>query len=178
MPRKTRRAAPAPLARRRPSWPSYVLTAFVAAVLGSGLTWAALRAKATHGPGRASQTPRDALVAGNAAFDHKNWAVAVTDYNQAISAGLDDPDIHTDLGTAYRGLHQPQQALQQYAIAQREDPQHENSLLNQGIVYAFDLNDASQAATVWHQYLQRFPHGQHAADVRHFLTVIQQPPKS
>ena len=112
-------------------------------------------------------------AAGNAAFDHKDWATAVADYTQAITDGDDNPDLRTDLGTAYRNLHQPQQALAQYATAQREDPRHENSLLNQGIVYAFDLHDTAQAASVWRQYLQRFPQGQHVADVRHFLTVTR-----
>ena len=114
-----------------------------------------------------------ARAAGNAAFDRKDWPTAVADYTQAITAGLDNPDVRTDLGTCYRNMQQPQQALDQFTIAQREDPQHENSLLNQGIVYAFDLHDTTQAASVWRQYLRRFPHGQHVTDVRHFLAVTQ-----
>ena len=113
------------------------------------------------------------MTLGNAAFDQKNWAQAAAYYTQAIAAGTDTADIRTDLGTSFRNLHQPQKALEQFAIAQREQPDHENSLLNQGIVYAFDLGDGQHAVAIWQSYLRKFPHGQHVADAKNFITQVQ-----
>ncbi len=143
------------------------------AALGSGGTYLALRPALAQAAAARSLTGDAALALGNAAFDQKNWTQAVSYYTQAIAAGTDTPDIRTDLGTSYRNLHQPQQALEQFGVAQRENPQHENSLLNQGIVYAFDLGDAPHALALWRSYLQRFPHGQHAADVQKFIAEVQ-----
>lgn len=186
MPRKTRRMPSVPTARRQPPWAGYLLTALIAAALGAGVTYAALRQKldaARHIPGSPSVvigggTSGDSsvLAAGNTAFDHQDWPNAIADYTRAIAIGQDNPDVRTDLGTAYRALHQPQQALEQYAAAQRENPHHENSLLNQGIVYAFDLHDTARAVSLWQQYLTRFPQGRHVADVKHFLAVSRTPP--
>jgi len=157
------------------------LAALCGTALGSGVTYLALRpalqTARSAPPAPNSGGSGKALVAGNAAFDRKDWPTAVADYTQAIAGGLDNPDVRTDLGTAYRNLRQPQKALEQYQAAQREDPAHENSLLNQGIVYAFDLGDAARATALWRQYLQRFPHGQHVADVKHFLAAAQAHPR-
>lgn len=178
MARKVRKGPPAPNTVNSwggggISWPVMVAIGLFCAALGSGGTYLALRPALTQAAAARSLTGDAALALGNTAFDQKNWPQAVSYYTQAIAAGTDTPDIRTDLGTSYRSLHQPQQALAQFAVAQREDPHHENSLLNQGIVYAFDLGDGPRAVALWRQYLQRFPHGQHVADVKNFIAAVQ-----
>lgn len=174
MPKKTRRTTlPVPATGAKTPWRGYALVGLLCAALGSGGTYLALRPALTQAAAARALTGDAALALGNTAFDEKNWPDAVTYYTQAIASGTDTPDVRTDLGTSYRNLHQPQKALEQFAAAQRENPHHENSLLNQGIVYAADLNDTPKAIAVWQQYLQRFPHGQHAADVQNFIHLVQ-----
>ncbi len=175
MARKTQRQAPTPTQRAVPRfhWPSYFITALLAACLGASGAYVALRPALSQAVQSRQMAGQAALALGNRAFDQRDWAQAVRFYTQALASGVDGPDVRTDLGTAYRSLHQPQKALEQYAAAQSQDPQHENSLLNQGIVYASDLNDGTKAVAVWRQYLQRFPQGRHVADVRKFLAQIQ-----
>ena len=175
MPRKTRRpGSPAPNnGGARSSLLGYIGVGLVCAALGSGGTYLTLRPALRQASSLRVLTDAAALTSGNAAFDQKNWAQAVANYTQAIAAGSDNADIRTDLGTSYRNLHQPQQALEQFQIAQREQPGHENSLLNQGIVYAFDLGDKEHAIAIWRAYLQKFPQGQHAADAKNFIAQVQ-----
>ncbi len=171
MPRKTRR--PLPAAAPKPWWPALLLTGLGCAALGSGGTYLALRPALRQASALRVLSGDAAVTSGNAAFDQKNWAQAAAYYTQAIAAGTENADIRTDLGTAYRNLHQPQKALEQFQIAQREQPGHENSLLNQGIVYAFDLGDKGHAVAIWREYLQKFPQGQHAADAKNFIAQVQ-----
>lgn len=178
MARKTRRqpfteTLPARRTGPKTVWPGYILTAVLAACLGAGIMYLALRPALQQSVQTRQITGEAALALGNRAFDQQDWPSAVRFYSQAIASGVDTPDIRTDLGTAYRSLRQPQKALEEYAAAQKENPQHENSLLNQGIVYASDLGDASKAVAVWKQYLARFPQGQHVADVRQFIAEAQ-----
>ncbi|MDQ2688432.1 MAG: tetratricopeptide repeat protein [Armatimonadota bacterium] len=154
-------------------WPRFLLTALVAACLGAGIMYLVLRPALQQSTQTRQMTGQAALALGNRAFDQQDWPSAVRFYSQAIASGVDGPDIRTDLGTAYRSLHQPQKALEEYAAAQKLNPEHENSLLNQGIVYASDLGDAPKAVAVWKQYLARFPQGQHVADVRQFIAETQ-----
>lgn len=181
MARKTHRQAPTqsiPSLRTqtRSIWLPYVLTALIAACLGAGGTYLALRPALRQAVQTRQMTGQAALALANRAFDRQDWPQAVRFYSEAIASGVDDPDIRTDLGTSFRSLHQPQQALEQYAAAQKQNPQHENSLLNQGIVYASDLGEGPKAVAVWRQYLQRFPQGQHTEEVRKFIAQVQAHP--
>jgi tetratricopeptide (TPR) repeat protein len=182
MPRKIRRSPapserPAPRAARPVVWPGYLLCALLAAALATGITYLALRPALQLAHQAAVSSPltmaKAEREAGNTAFDAKDWATAVSDYTQAIAEGYDNPNIRTDLGTAYRNLNQPQKAMQQYEIAQRQDPEHQNSLINEGIVSAFNLNNPTQALQLFHLYLTRFPQGQHVAAVKKLIALVQ-----
>ena len=107
-----------------------------------------------------------ALTLGNWYYDHEAWANAVTQYRKALDMGLDNPDVRTDYGSALRFSGQPQKALEQYRLAQKQDPRHENSLFNQGGVYASDLKDPAKAIAAWQQYIKQFPNGQSVAQAK------------
>lgn len=179
MARKTRRAA---LPAGAGGFPvtTLIMVGVIGAALGLGLgaggTYLFLRPALKQASAAQALTADAALALGNTAFDSKQWSAAVSYYTQAIAAGADTPNIRTDLGTAYRSLRQPQKALEQFAQAQKEDPKHEESLLNQGIVYAFDLGDTARAVSLWQQYLQRFPNGKYRADVQKFIVQVQAHP--
>ena len=110
---------------------------------------------------------------GHWEYDHANWPAAIRHYERAIAAGLDTPDLHTDLGTAYRYLGDGEKALAEYGIAQRKDPFHQNSLFNQAIVYAEVLHDRPRAIAAAREYLRRFPQGHGVASARTILSELE-----
>ena len=139
------------------------------AALGSGGTYLALRPALAHSASSRALSAQAARDLGNAYEDQQQWPQAIAAYTQAIADGLDNPDIRTDLGVAYFRASQPKQALEQYQMAQRQNPQHENSLYNQGSVYAVS-GDSARAIALWQDYLKRFPAGQHAAEARTLIS--------
>jgi Tfp pilus assembly protein PilF len=118
-------------------------------------------------------TGQAALTLGNWYFDHKAWPRAIEYYRGAIAQGEDNANVRTDLGSAYRFGGQPQKALEQYRLAQKQNPHHENSLFNQGGLYAFELKQPNKAVAAWRAYLKAFPRGQNAALARQLIARIE-----
>ena len=118
-------------------------------------------------PGQAAAT------LGNWEYDHGNWAAAAEQYQRALAAGANTPDIHTDLGTAYRYLGEGDRALEQYGIAQRQDPFHQNSLFNQAVVYAELLHDRPRAIAAAREFLRRFPQSKGADSARKLIEELE-----
>lgn len=114
-----------------------------------------------------------ALVSGNWYFDHQAWPRAIDFYQKAIAQNLDNADVRTDLGSAFRFSGQPEKALEQYRIAQKENPKHEHSLFNQGGVYAFDLKQPDKGIALWREYLKRFPNCQNATQTHELIKRVQ-----
>ena len=115
-----------------------------------------------------------ATTLANWNYDRQNWAHAIEHYEQAIRLGADNADIRTDLGNCFRFLAQPQKALDQYQMAQRQNPQHENSLFNTAGLYGEELRDPAKAAESWREYLRRFPTAAGAARARQSLSEAEQ----
>jgi len=87
---------------------------------------------------------------------------------------MDNPDVRTDLGNSLRFSGQPQQALAEYQIARKENPQHENSLCNMATLYAQVLNDPGNAVLAWQEYLRRFPNGDKTAEAGQYIATASQ----
>lgn len=144
----------------------------VCTMLGSGGTYFALKPALTTAAASRTTAAQTSLSQGNTFEDQQQWPQAISAYKQALAGGLDNPDIRTDLGVAYFRSQQPKLALEQYQAAQRQDPTHENSLYNQGSVYAVTGNSA-RAISLWQEYLKRFPSGIHASEARTLITEVQ-----
>jgi tetratricopeptide (TPR) repeat protein len=116
-------------------------------------------AAAVAGPPDVSQlTPAEAeRTLANWNYDRQNWTHAIEHYQAAIAGGIDVPDVRTDLGNCFRFLGQPEKALEQYEIAQKENPLHENSLFNQVSLFADLLHDKERAQAVARDFIARFP---------------------
>ena len=106
-------------------------------------------------------------------YDRQNWPHAIEHYQEAIAKGADNPDVRTDLGNCFRFAGQPQKALEQYKIAQSQNPMHENSLFNQIGLFAELLHDDQQALSVAHEFLTRFPQSSRAESVKQLISQIQ-----
>ena len=94
------------------------------------------------------QDPRNvaALVRlGNLYFDVQMWPEAAGYYEKAVEVEPKNPDLLTDLGTAYRGMGRPDKALEAFTRASAADPAHYQSLFNTVIVAGFDLGNFERA---------------------------------
>ena len=106
-------------------------------------------------------------------YDRQNWPHAIEHYQEAIARGADNPDVRTDLGNCFRFSGQPQKALEQYKIAQTQNPMHENSLFNQAGLFAEVLHDDQQALAIAHEFLTRFPNSTRAEAARQLIAQLQ-----
>ena len=171
------------------------LIALVAFTCGAGATWllmanrggsasntdsshsqAASAVPASDSPPDFSHLPRPdaATQSANWHYDRQDWPKAIEQYQQAIALGRDNADVRTDLGNCYRFSGQPQKALEQYGIAQRQNPQHEQSLFNTAGLYSEVLRDTAKATATWRDYLRRFPNAAGAVHARQFIAEAEQ----
>ena len=169
--------------------PLLILAAFL---LGAGGMWLIMRSSSPGRPGKppverlssspATEPPDVSQLApaeaqrilGNWNYDRHNWAQAVEHYQEAIADGADNPDVRTDLGNCFRFIGEPQKALEQYQIAQTEDPMHENSLFNQAGLYAEVLHDDQRALATAREFLKRFPQSNRAAAARQLISNVEE----
>ncbi len=193
----TRRNAKPQAPATRPSWavPLFLLAAFG---LGVATTWLTMRDSPNDSaqpviqsflpPGSASATPLPAAAPpdvsqlapadaartlGNWNYDRQNWPHAIEHYEEAIARGADNADVRTDLGNCFRFLGQPAKALEQYEIAQKQNPQHENSLFNQIGLFAQVLHDHERAETAAREFIARFPQSPRAESARQLILPAQ-----
>ncbi|MEY2607350.1 MAG: hypothetical protein QOH31_5200 [Verrucomicrobiota bacterium] len=146
-----------------------VLVGAIAFVIGAILTWAILSQLSVSSsptsqrendvlPDVSAFTPsQGAVTLGNWYFDHHDWAKATEQYRKALSLGLDNADVRSDLGSALRFNNQPEAAAAEYEIAQQENPGHENSLFNLAMLYLQSLNQPERAIALLEQFRARFP---------------------
>jgi len=173
--------------------PLLILAAFL---LGAGGTWLIMRSSSPGRPGKppverlhpssATEPPDVSQLApadgartlGDWNYDRHNWAHAIEHYQEAIADGADNPDVRTDLGNCFRFIGEPHRALEQYQIAQTENPMHENSLFNQAGLYAEVLHDDQRASATAHEFLKRFPQSDHAAAAGQLISKLEKKDQS
>jgi len=162
------------------------VTVIVSAAMGAGLTWLITSQRSKPAPNPIQPTSpapitnaipdvsgmsvgEAAVTLGNFAYDHQRWPEAVRRYQEAIASGVDNADVHTDLGNAFRFSGQAEEALNQYTIAQKLNPQHENSLFNQISLLTEVLNEPARAAPICEEFIRRFRKSDKAPAVREQL---------
>lgn len=125
-------------------------------------------------PDLSGMSPVDAAVTrGNFAYDHQQWTDAIREYQSAIANGRDNADVRTDLGNAFRFSGQPEKALEQYTIAQRQNPQHENSLFNEIGLFMEVLHDPIRAVPLCEEFIRRFPTSEKIPRVKEQLALAK-----
>ncbi len=163
-----------------------LLVGLAAFGLGAGAMWLVLReshpsltqSSATRGaaepPNVSHLAPADAATTlANWNYDRQNWSHAIEHYQQAIALGRDNPDVRTDLGNCFRFLGQSEKALDQYETAQRQNPQHENSLFNQAALFAEVLHDSERAKAAAREFIARFPQSSRAESARKLIGQLE-----
>jgi tetratricopeptide (TPR) repeat protein len=174
---------------------NYLLTVLVSAALGSGITWliTSQRSKSEFHPLPLSppatafdagpdvsglSAGNAAVVLGNFAYDHQRWPEAIRQYQEAIASGVNTADVHTDLGNAFRFSGQPEKALAEYQVAQKLNPQHENSMFNQISLFTEVLHEPTRAVPLCEEFIRRFPASDKLFVVRQQLARIKNPRES
>lgn len=175
------------------SIPLLILAAFG---LGAGGMWLIMRTSSPDAPQKAAingfapspaagppdvsqVAPADAArTLANWNYDRQNWPHAIDHYEEAIARGADNPDVRTDLGNCFRFLGQAQKALEQYEIAQSQNPLHENSLFNQLGLFAEVLHDDQRALSLARDFTTRFPQSPRAESAKQLIFQLQERSKS
>jgi len=117
---------------------------------------AALMAQAKTLEQKTSQNPTDAALwarLGNTYFDAGFAERAVAAYKKSLALDPNQPDVLTDMGVMLREDHKFQEALEAFQQAAKQDPKHEQSRLNMGVVLLHDLNDKAGALKAWQELL-------------------------
>jgi cytochrome c-type biogenesis protein CcmH/NrfG len=99
----------------------------------------------------------DKLVqVGNMYYDANVYPEAITYYTRAVKISP-DPNVLTDLGTAYFYTGDSSTALSKFNEALKQDPKLANALFNTGIVKWQGLKDPKGAIEVWEKLLKENP---------------------
>ncbi len=104
--------------------------------------------------------PNDFLLwtqLGNLYYDTSQPEKAIEAYNHSLALHTGDANLLTDLGVMYRRVGQPKKAIEFFDRAIAQDPKHEPSRLNKGIVLVYDLHEPEKAIAVWEELLRMDP---------------------
>lgn len=112
----------------------------------------------------------DWIELGNAYFDTNQPEQSIHAYNHALELAPDNPNVLTDLGIMYRASGNYRQALECFQKASAVNPRHVNSLFNEGVVLAMDLDRKDDGLAVWRRILAfkpdaRAPNGKPLAEL-------------
>jgi tetratricopeptide (TPR) repeat protein len=106
------------------------------------------------------------IALGNAQMDAQRFAEAISSYQRALNLDPKNVDVRVDMGTCYRGVGQPEKALEEYKKASTINPRHPMAQMNAGVVYAYDLGRKAEAIKSFEKYLELAPNAPNAADIR------------
>ena len=91
---------------------------------------------------------------------------AIISYQRSLEIDPKNVDVRVDMGTCYRGVRQPEKAMEEYRKGMKIDPRHAMAYLNAGVVLANDLGRKAEAIKEFEKYLELAPNAPNAADIR------------
>ena len=103
---------------------------------------------------------------GNAQMDAQRFAEAIISYQRSLDLDPKNVNVRIDMGTCYRGVGQPEKAVEEYRKGMKIDPRHAMAHMNAGVVLAFDLGRKAEAVKEFEKYLELAPNAPNAADIR------------
>jgi cytochrome c-type biogenesis protein CcmH/NrfG len=100
----------------------------------------------------------DSLVKlGNLFYDAKQFPGAIQYYARALAIHPDNPDVRTDMGTAYWYTGDAEKALAAMEMSLKYRPGHPQTLFNLGWVRWQGKQDPKGAIHAWQQLLKANP---------------------
>jgi len=113
------------------------------------------------------------IALGNAQMDAQRFAEAIISYQRALDLDPKNVDVRVDMGTCYRGVGQPEKAIEEYKTASKIDPRHPMAQMNAGVVYAFDLGRKAEAIKSFEKYLELAPNAPNASEIRQQIQMLK-----
>jgi cytochrome c-type biogenesis protein CcmH/NrfG len=125
---------------------------------------------------RLTGTPADlpALTdLANLNWDIEDFAQAAVWYRRALEIDPNNPDLHTDLGTALFYENQVDESLAEFQQALEINPDHAQALINMGIVLIEARNDRDGAIALWQHFLETSPDHPRAGMIREEIANLR-----
>jgi tetratricopeptide (TPR) repeat protein len=94
---------------------------------------------------------------GNAYFDSDRYKEAIEAYQRSLELDPGNADVWTDMGIMYRRSGEYTRALAAFDRAAVENPAHQMSRFNRGIVLFYDLEDRIGAFQSWDELAKMNP---------------------
>jgi tetratricopeptide (TPR) repeat protein len=91
---------------------------------------------------------------------------AIISCQRALDLDPKNVDVRVDTGTCYRGVGQPEKAIEEYKKAGQIDPRHPMSRMNAGVVYAYDPGRKTEASKSFEKDLELAPAAPTADEIR------------
>lgn len=110
---------------------------------------------------------------GNIYYDTQNYRDAIGYYSKSLAV-KEDPNVRTDMGTAYFYSGDSDTALAEFAKVLKSNPNFENALFNTGMVKFQGKMDVNGAVAAWEQILKNNPNHPKRAQIEQLIANARQ----
>jgi len=94
---------------------------------------------------------------GDLYYDGREFLNAIQCYERALAIRPENPDVRTDLGTAYWYTGNADKALAELETSLKYKPGHPQTLFNMGLIKWLGKADAKSAVEAWQELLKANP---------------------
>jgi cytochrome c-type biogenesis protein CcmH/NrfG len=117
----------------------------------------------------------DSLVKlGNVFYDGQQYTSAIQYYERALAIHPDNPDVRTDMGTAYWYTGDADKALAAMETSLKYRPGHPQTLFNLGWVRWQGKGDAKGAVEAWQELLKANPEYPQKEQVEQYIAKAKE----
>lgn len=110
---------------------------------------------------------------GNIYYDTQTFPEAVAYYSKSLAL-KEDPNVRTDMGTAYYYSGDADRALAEFDRTLKAYPTFDNALFNTGMVKFQAKMDVAGAVAAWEQLLRQSPNTPRRADIERMIANAKQ----
>jgi len=123
------------------------------------------------------RNPRDydSLVKlGDLYYDGQQFSNSIPYYERALAIHPENPDVRTDMGTAYWYSGNPDKALTELQTSLKYKPTHPQSLFNLGWIRWQGKSDAKGAVDAWEKLLKTNPDYPQKDQVKQYIAKAKE----
>jgi cytochrome c-type biogenesis protein CcmH/NrfG len=111
---------------------------------------------------------------GNVYYDGQQYQNAIQYYARALAIHPENPDVRTDMGTAYWYTGNPDKAIEAMRTALKYRPGHAQSLFNLGWVLWQGKADPKGAIAAWQELLKANPNYPQKQQVEQYIAKAKE----
>jgi cytochrome c-type biogenesis protein CcmH/NrfG len=111
---------------------------------------------------------------GNVYYDTQQYPEAVKYYEDSLKVKPADPDVRTDMATAYFYMGDTDRALTEFDQVLKQNPTHANAMFNEGMVRWQGKMDVNGAVAVWKRLLATNPNYEKRDQVQNLIAKAEQ----